>query len=76
LTSLEIKLFKRTAGYTLFDLKSNEEILEELELEQVDERIRYKSYWARHVTRMNNRMPKNEAELQTKLILEYLWRDY
>jgi hypothetical protein len=67
LTSVEIKLFKRTAKYTLFDLKSKKAILEELKVEPVDERIRYKSNWQRHVTRINNnRMPKNNAELQTK----------
>jgi hypothetical protein len=65
LTSVEMKIFRRTASYTLFDHKSNEEILEELKIEPVDEKLRrYKSNWLRHVTRMDsNRMPKNNAEL-------------
>jgi hypothetical protein len=55
LTSTEIKFFRRTAGYTLFDHKVNEEILEELRVEPVEgELIRYKSNWLRHVTRMNS----------------------
>jgi len=51
--------FRRTAGYTLFDHRRNEEILEKLQAEPVDEKLRtYNSNWLRHVTRMNNRMPK------------------
>jgi hypothetical protein len=59
LTSIQIKFF-RTAGYTLFDHKRNDEILEELKVEPVDKKLRrYKSNWLQHVTRMNNnRMPK------------------
>jgi hypothetical protein len=34
-TSFEIKFFRRTVRYTLFDHKRNEEILEELKLESV-----------------------------------------
>jgi hypothetical protein len=53
-------IFFITAGYTLLDHKKNEEILEELKVEPVDEKlIRYKSNLQRLVTRMNNnRMPK------------------
>ena len=40
LTSFEIKFFRRTAGYNLFDHKRNEEILEELKVETVDEKLR------------------------------------
>jgi hypothetical protein len=48
-----MNFFKRTAGYTLFDHISNDEILEELKVR------RYNSYRPRHVTRMNsNRVPK------------------
>ena len=52
--------FRRTGGYTRFDHKRNEEILEELKVEPADEKLRrFKSNWLRHVTRMNNnRMPK------------------
>jgi len=44
----------------LFDHKMNKEILEELKVEPAAEKLgRYKSYWLRHVMRMNNsRMPK------------------
>jgi len=55
-----MKFFIRRAGYTPFDNERNEEILEELEVEPFDEKLRkLKSNWLRHVTRMNsNRMPK------------------
>jgi len=56
LTSIEIKFFIRT----LFGHKRNEEVLEELKLETIKEKIRrYKSNLLRGVTRMNNnRMAK------------------
>jgi hypothetical protein len=51
--------FFRTSGYTLLDDKRNEEILEDLTVEPVDEKLnRYKSNSLRHITRINNRMPK------------------
>jgi DNA-binding FadR family transcriptional regulator len=61
-----MKVFRRTAGYTLLDCKRNEEILEEFKVEAVDEkRRRYKSNFLRHITRMeNNRM--------LKLMLNYM----
>jgi hypothetical protein len=44
LTSVGIKFFRKTAGYTLFDHKKNEEVLEQLKAEPVNEKlIRYKS---------------------------------
>jgi hypothetical protein len=53
---------KKTAGYTLFDHKRNEEILEDLKVELVDEKLRKcKSNWLQHVTIMNNN--KSNAEL-------------
>jgi len=59
LTSIEMKFFRRTAGYTILDRNRNEEILEELKVEPADENLRrYKSNWLRHVTRMNNNMAK------------------
>ena len=60
LTSIEINFFRRTAGYTLFDHRRNEEILERLKVESVEEKPRrYKSNWLRHVNRINNnRIPK------------------
>jgi hypothetical protein len=35
-----MKFFRRTAGYTLLNHKRNKEILEELKLEPVDEKLR------------------------------------
>jgi hypothetical protein len=59
LTSIEMKFFRRTIGYTLFDHK-RKELLEELKVRPVDKKLRrYKSNWLQHVTRMNkNRIPK------------------
>jgi hypothetical protein len=54
-TSTEKKFARRTAGYTLSDHKRNEEILEELKIEPVGEKLRrHKSNWLQHVTGMNN----------------------
>ncbi|KAJ4431553.1 hypothetical protein ANN_20152 [Periplaneta americana] len=54
------EILRRTAGYTLLDRKRNEEILEQLEVESVEEKIsRYKFNWLDHVRRMeNSRIPK------------------
>jgi hypothetical protein len=55
-----MKFFRRTSRYTLFDHKRNEDILEELIVELVDEKLRrYKSNCLQHVRGINNnRMPK------------------
>jgi hypothetical protein len=59
LTKFEMKIFRRTAGYTIFYHNIKEEFLEELKEEPVDEKLRrYKSNWLRQTTIMNNRMPK------------------
>jgi hypothetical protein len=52
--------FFRIIGYTVFDQKKNEEILEELKLQSVDKKLKiYKSNWLQHITRMNkNNFPK------------------
>jgi len=51
LAPIAMKCFRRTAVYTLFDLKRKEEILEELKVEPIDEKLRrYKSNLLRHVT--------------------------
>jgi hypothetical protein len=59
-TSNEMKFFRRTAGYTVFDHKRNEGILEEMKAEAVDGILRrYKPNWLRHVAGMeNNIMPE------------------
>jgi hypothetical protein len=72
LTSLGMRFFTRSDGCTLLGRKRNEEILEELEVETVDEKIRrYKSNWLRYGTRMNNNnknnnwMPKQMLNFRT-----------
>jgi acetone carboxylase gamma subunit len=40
LPAIERKLFRRTAGHAFCDHKRNEDILEELKVEQVDEKLR------------------------------------
>ena len=48
--SVEMLFFRRTARYILFDNRRSEEILEELEIEPVDEKLRmYNSHWLRQV---------------------------
>jgi len=50
LAPIEMKFFRK-AGHTIFDLKRKEEILEELKVEPVEEKLRrYKSNLLRHVT--------------------------
>ena len=44
LTSVEMKIFRRTEDYALSYYKRNKEILEELEIEPVDERLRTYSH--------------------------------
>jgi len=58
--SIEMKFFRRTAGYILFNHKRNEEILEEMKVEPVDEKLRrWKSNRLGHVTLLNSsRMAK------------------
>jgi len=58
--------FQKTAGYTSFEHKKNEEIWEELK-EQVEQKQReHKSNWL-HVTRMNDKDAKNNAELHSSV---------
>jgi hypothetical protein len=60
-----MQFFRRTAGYTLFEHKKNEEILEELKVEPVDKKLRRcKSNWLQHVARMTNNRT-------TKVMLNY-----
>jgi len=59
-----MKTFRRTAGYSLLDHKGNAEILEELKVELVIERVsRYKSNWLRHNKNGQNQNTKNNAKL-------------
>jgi hypothetical protein len=59
LNASEMK-FLRTAGYTLLNLKKNEDILQEFNTTPVLETItKYRHNWVKHVHRMNNtRFPK------------------
>jgi hypothetical protein len=56
---------RRTTGYTLFDHKRNEEILEELEIEPVEEKLRrYKTNCLQYVTKNDKQQDaKKNAEL-------------
>ena len=55
LVLIEMKVFIKTAGYTLFYHKRNEEILEQMNVEPADENLRrHKSDWLWYGTRMNN----------------------
>jgi len=59
-----MKFFERTAKYTLFDYKRNEEIFEDLKVAPFDSKLRgYKSQRLRRVTRMNNNRMQYNAEL-------------
>ena len=61
----------------LFDYRKNEEILENLEVEPDDEKLRrYKSNWLQHVTRMDsNRMAKIVLNCRAKGT-ETVWKDF
>jgi hypothetical protein len=55
-----MKYLRRTAGYTLLDHKRNEEILEELHVTPLEEKLcTYTHNWFQYVHRMeDNRLPK------------------
>jgi hypothetical protein len=55
-----MKFMRQTAGYTKWDLKSNEEVLKELKVEPILDYIcRYQNKWWEHVNRMSRtRTPK------------------
>ena len=54
------EIFQKNCGYTLFDLKRSEEMLEEPKVEPADDKLRrFKTNCLQHVTRINcSRMPK------------------
>jgi hypothetical protein len=62
-------LLRRTAGYTRWDHKRNEDILTELQILQITEFIcQYRKNWKEHVDRMSSdRIPK--------MILKYQLRE-
>jgi hypothetical protein len=55
-----MKYLRQTAGYTLLDHKTNEEILEELHVTPLEEKLcTYRHNWVQHVHRMEvYRLPK------------------
>jgi hypothetical protein len=68
LISTEMCFLRRTAGYTGWDHKRNEDILTELQISQITEFIcQYSKNWKEHVDRMNSdRIPKMILKYQPK----------
>jgi hypothetical protein len=60
LISAEMRFLRRTAGYTRWDHKRNEDSLTELQISQITEFIcQYRKNWKEHVDRMgSDRIPK------------------
>ena len=60
LTACEMRFMRRTAGYTKWDHKKNEDVLQELNISPVLDHIyRYQQNWKEHVSRMgSSRFPK------------------
>jgi hypothetical protein len=62
LISAEMRFLKRTAGYTRWDHKINEDILTELQISQITEFIyQYRKNWKEHA----DRIPKNDPKIPT-----------
>jgi 1,2-phenylacetyl-CoA epoxidase PaaB subunit len=61
LQAAEMKFIRKTAGFTLWDHKRNEEILKNLKVEQVSKFIQnYQAKWKYHIERVDsNRIPNN-----------------
>jgi hypothetical protein len=55
-----MRFLRRTAGYTRWDHKTNEDILTELQISQITEFIcQYRKNWKEHVDRISSdRIPK------------------
>jgi hypothetical protein len=66
--SAEMRFLRRTARYTHWDHKRNEDILTELQISQVTEFIyQYRKNWKEHVDRMSSdRIPKLILKYQPK----------
>jgi hypothetical protein len=67
LMSAEMRFLRRTAGYTRWDHKRNDDILTELQISQITEFVyKYRKNWKEHVDRMSSdRIPN------TRMILKY-----
>jgi DNA transposition AAA+ family ATPase len=62
IAAAEIKFVRKTAKYTQYDHKRNQDIIKELKTQQIWEKINnYKNKWIQHVRRMDT------ARLQTLL---------
>jgi len=59
ITAAEMKYMRRTAGYTRTDYKTNTQIVTELKITPIlDKLLEYKRNWIQHVNRMpRNRLP-------------------
>jgi hypothetical protein len=66
--SAEMRFLRRTAGYTRWDHKRNEDILTELQISQITEFIcQYRKNWKEYVYRMSSdRIPKIILKYQPK----------
>jgi hypothetical protein len=73
LISAEMFFLGRTAGYTRWDHKRNEDILTELQISQITEFIcQYRKNWKEHVGRMSSdRNPKNDSKIPTKMVKKF-----
>jgi hypothetical protein len=62
-----MKFLRKTAGYTLMDHKQNEEIIRELQVATIINKIQnYKTKWI-HVSRMDDqRYPKKMLQFQPR----------
>jgi len=60
ITAAEMKYMRRTAGYTWTDNKTNAQIVKELKITPIlDKLLEYKRSWIQHVNRMpRNRLPR------------------
>jgi hypothetical protein len=53
ITAAEMKYMRRTAGYTWTDCKTNKQIVKELKIKPIlDKLLEYKGNWIQHVNRM------------------------
>jgi hypothetical protein len=68
LRTAEMKYLRRTKRYTLLNHKRNEEILEELHVTPLEDKLRtYRHKWFQHVHRMeDNRLPKQFLDYHPK----------
>jgi len=60
ITAAGMKYMRRTAGYTWTDYKTNAQIVKELKITSIlDKLLEYKRRWIQHVNRMpRNRLPR------------------